>query len=49
MRTLDICLYVAAAVCFLIAAANPPIPRINLIALGLLLWILIPTITLARN
>lgn len=33
-------LLLLSAVCFLLAAANAPLPRVNLVALGLLLWVL---------
>lgn len=41
MHTLDLILYVAALVMFLLAAFNVP-ARINLIALGLACWVLVP-------
>jgi hypothetical protein len=50
MRTLDLILYVVAALCFLVAASNKvSADKINLVALGLLAWVLVPLITLARN
>lgn len=33
-------LYLLAAICFLIAALGFPVPRVNLIALGLFFWVL---------
>lgn len=48
MRTLDIILYVIAAVCFVLAAVNVT-SRVNLLAAGLLAWVLVPLITLARS
>jgi hypothetical protein len=32
--------YLLALVCFLVAAANVPAGRVNLVALGLALWLL---------
>jgi hypothetical protein len=37
---LDTILLIAAAVCFLLVAAGVAVPRINLLGLGLLLWVL---------
>lgn len=45
---LDIVLLIIAAVCFAIAAFNVVIGRVNLVALGLLAWVLavlIPKLT----
>jgi hypothetical protein len=33
-------LYILAAICFFVAAINVTWPRVNLIALGLLFWVL---------
>jgi len=38
MITLDLILLILALVCFALAAANVPSPRVNLIAAGLALW-----------
>jgi hypothetical protein len=38
--TLRLVLLILALVCFLLAAVGVPAPRINLLALGLALWIL---------
>lgn len=38
--TISFVLILLAVVCFLVATANPPWPRINLVALGLALWAL---------
>jgi hypothetical protein len=54
MRTLYLILYIVAAVLFLIAAfvtwsppANSAVGRVNLMALGLLAWVLVPLIQTA--
>jgi hypothetical protein len=47
MTLLYILLLVAGAVCFLLATFNAPV-KLNLVALGLLLWILVPLITAVR-
>jgi len=44
VRTLYIILYVIAGVCFALAAISIGHPRVNLIALGLLSWVLVPLI-----
>lgn len=44
MTAIFLILFIGAAVCFAIAAANQP-SRINLMALGLLLWVLVYVIT----
>lgn len=38
--TVGTLLLIVALICFLIAACNPPWPRVNLIALGLFFWVL---------
>jgi len=38
--TLDLVLLIAAFVCFVLAAINWNPPRVNLVALGLALWVL---------
>ena len=43
MRTLDLILLIVAAIAFGLAAAGVP-SRVNLIALGLLAWVLVPLI-----
>lgn len=55
MRTLYLILYIIAAVCFALAAlvqyrppTQPTATRINLIALGLLAWVLVPLIITAK-
>ena len=41
MITIDLVLLIAALICFALAAFNfTPSPRINLVALGLALWVL---------
>jgi hypothetical protein len=40
-------LYIVAAVCFTLATFNVPV-RINLIAAGLLAWVLVPLLTLLQ-
>jgi len=47
MHTLDLILLIIAAVCFGLAAAGVP-SRVNLIALGLLAWVLVPLIAALR-
>jgi hypothetical protein len=55
MRTLYLILYIIAAVLFIAAAATqyrpttggPAVARINLLALGLLAWVLVPLIQTA--
>ena len=47
MHTLDLLLLIAACVCFTLATFNVPI-RVNLVALGLLAWVLVPTIAVLR-
>lgn len=42
MEILILLLLLAAAVCFGIAAFSRNQPRINLVALGLLLWVAVP-------
>jgi hypothetical protein len=49
MRILDIILLLIGAVCFGIAAMGKPVGRVNLIALGLLAWILVPLIGLLQH
>jgi hypothetical protein len=49
MTTLYLILYIVAAVCFMLAALSVAAhPRINLVALGLLAWVLVPLIVTAR-
>jgi len=38
--SIDLLLLIAAAVCFALAAIGVNVGRVNLIALGLLLWVL---------
>lgn len=47
MRTIDLILYAAAAILFGLAVINVT-ARFNLLALGLLCWVLVPFIDLAR-
>ena len=53
MDTLYVILYILAAVCFVIAAfavstattaTNTLVTRVNLVALGLLFWVLVPLV-----
>ena len=46
-QLLYVILYVAAALCFLAATFGVP-AKISLVALGLLLWVLVPLIQTAR-
>lgn len=48
MRILDLVLLILAALCFALAALNTQ-SRVNLIAAGLLAWVLVPLITLANS
>lgn len=48
MRTLDICLYLVAAVLFALSALNVVAPRCNLLAAGLLAVTLVPLIALIQ-
>ena len=41
MFTIHVLLYAIAAVCFLLAAIGVATSRVNLIALGLLAWVLV--------
>jgi hypothetical protein len=50
MKTLYLVLYIVAAVLFGVAAiahAQPALARVNLVALGLLAWVLVPLIQTA--
>lgn len=47
MHAVTLILYVAAAVCLAIAATGR-VNRVNLVALGLLAWVLVPLIHTAR-
>jgi hypothetical protein len=38
--TLDLILLIIAAICFALAAFNVAVTRVNLVALGLLAWVL---------
>ncbi len=40
MLSLDAILLILAAICFFLAAINVPLPRVNLVAAGLFLWVL---------
>jgi hypothetical protein len=48
VTTLYFILYLLAAVCFLAAAASVALNRVNILALGLLFWVLVPLIVTAR-
>lgn len=48
MDTVYLILYIAAAICFGLAVASVP-ARINMVALGLLLWVLVPLIHQIEN
>lgn len=48
MDVLYLVLYIVAAVCFAAAAANVG-SRVNLVAAGLLAWVLVPLIEHART
>ena len=42
MHTFNVVCYLLAAVFFALAALNVNSPRVNLLALGLLAWVLVP-------
>jgi hypothetical protein len=44
MTAVDLILLIIAAVCFALAAFGVATPRINLVSLGLLAWVLVPLI-----
>lgn len=44
MTTLYMVLYLLAAVCFLLTALGVAVQRINVLALGLFFWVLVPLI-----
>jgi hypothetical protein len=46
VNTINLILLLIAAVLFGLAAVNVTHPRINLVALGLLAWVLVPLIAL---
>jgi hypothetical protein len=48
MDVLDLILLIVAGVCFLLASLNVTSPRVQLLALGLLAWVLVPLIDAAR-
>lgn len=48
MHTSHVICYIVAAVCFALAAINVPATRVNLIALGLLAWVLVPLSEVVR-
>lgn len=48
MHVIDLILYIIAALCFLAAAFNAT-ARVNLIAAGLLAWVLVPLIAVAQT
>ena len=47
--TWELILYLIAAICFALAAIGVAVHRINLIALGLLAWVLVPLIHQAQR
>jgi len=49
MNVLYLILLIAGALCFAAAASGRVVSKINLTALGLLLWILVPLIQTARD
>ena len=48
MTTLYFILALLAAVCFLVAATGRTLDRVNLVALGLLLWVMITVLVYGR-
>lgn len=49
MTTFYLILFLLSAACFVGAAARAGTTRVNLMALGLLFWVLVPLIGTARN
>lgn len=49
MRTIDLILYVIAGLCFALSVFPPASVRANLVALGLLAWVLVPLIHAAQG
>lgn len=50
MKTLYLVLLIAGAICFALASVSAVVhPRLNLVALGLLAWILVPLIELTQT
>jgi len=49
MTVLYLILLVAAGVCFGVSAFRPVASRVNFMALGLLLWVLVPLLQLAQR
>jgi hypothetical protein len=50
MSVIYLILLILGFVCFLLSAAERPLnAHVNLLALGLMFWILVPLITLARS
>lgn len=49
MNTVNLILLLIAAVCFALAAFGVATQRVNLLALGLLAWVLVPLIALAQT
>ena len=50
MTVLYFILLLLAAICFVVAAADRTVhPRVNLIALGLFFWVLVPLIQTVKN
>ena len=48
MHTVDLILLIVAALCFAAATINTS-ARVNLVAAGLLAWVLVPLITVAQH
>jgi hypothetical protein len=49
MATLYLILLIVAAVCFALAALGVVPPRVQLLALGLLAWVLVPLLQQAKH
>lgn len=49
MQVLYLCLYVAALVCFLLAAFNVPTSKANVLAVGLGLWVVVPLLQVGQK
>jgi hypothetical protein len=48
MTTINFILYLLAAICFLVAFIGLVTSRFNILALGLLCWVLVPLIAAGR-
>jgi hypothetical protein len=49
MRTFDIITYIIACVFFILSAIGVVVPRVQLLALGLFAYVLVPLVNVIRN